>query len=828
MKKKGIVSGVIISWALGLLVVSIVIWVIVGPDKLLAKTKDLAFGFGLGTLPEEKVPEFAGVSDVPAALVQYFNTLVSAVSPPFPEGDRCLIDIGAMPELKDHRIFLKQGSIEIERRTLSRSPTGIIKEINGFRPCFVVSTPALDFHKCYMVENKKDACKNELTRPSGSTHLETNDYSKYLFKDGQDICFIKFYNDKDALFGLSGLLRFCDSPREGGKDGIDNDCKKKIKELYEKIECGGSVSAPILSSTPNLASPLDGKFTSETPVLLLSSTGASAYHFYARKSAETPETASWKDCSPVNSKQFQLPDGIKYFWSAKFCSDSSCNNCGSYAAERSFIIEHIATESTDGWSSSSDIITDGTVKQSGLVSIKMSGSNLIGKSATYTFESSVALNKISFFAKSSSKSSEIRISLTDSSGNQVKIKTRRSLFARRWHTIELVKNDFELLSASFDWNKINKIIFENRFIGPPFKELWIDSLQISSPPSSQQPPTQPAPTQPEPTESPSPQQPDFTIVHITTDSSPKGNPDIFGNKIVWDKREGPNNYNIYMYDLGSDGKFDPGADTGITKITNVNSNSQFASIYQNKIVWQDDREQPYRPHVYIYDLGDDGNFGTSDDIKTIKTLKISGIDGEFNEIDGDFPYSKIWQRQTKIYGDKVVWNNRNGFISTQNYWYDIQNKNMQYVNPSTGRQGWPKIYANKIIWEENNDIYIYDIDNGKINQIASGSAVQRDADVQGNKVVYVEDHNTIKLYDLSNDQVTEIITKEDSINNLEIYGEKIVYESPWGTINMYDLVTKVETQLSSDGANPAIYGDKVVWAEKKGTNSYDIYMAVLN
>jgi len=268
-----------------------------------------------------------------------------------------------------------------------------------------------------------------------------------------------------------------------------------------------------------------------------------------------------------------------------------------------------------------------------------------------------------------------------------------------------------------------------------------------------------------------------------------------------------------------------------TKITDVNSNSLFPSIYQNKIVWQDDRDNRYVPHVYLYDLGNDGIFGTLDDVED---LKISGIDEEFP---GGFPYSKVWQRHSKIYGDKVVWNNRNGFISTQNYWYDIRNKNMQYVNPSTGRQGWPNIYDNKIIWEENNDIYLYDIVDDNINLISEGDATKGEEDIHGNKIVYREfvygeDFQTIKLYDLSNDQTTEIIKKKDSISGLKIYGEKIVYNvynsGVFGTVYVYDLVTKVETQLSSNGQDPVIYGDKVVWVEKKEPDSFDIYMAVLN
>ena len=57
VKKKAIVSRVIIFWALGILVVFFVMYAIAGPNQLLAKTRDAALFFGLGNIPGEERPE---------------------------------------------------------------------------------------------------------------------------------------------------------------------------------------------------------------------------------------------------------------------------------------------------------------------------------------------------------------------------------------------------------------------------------------------------------------------------------------------------------------------------------------------------------------------------------------------------------------------------------------------------------------------------------------------------------------------------------------------------------------------------------------------------
>jgi len=118
---------------------------------------------------------------------------------------------------------------------------------------------------------------------------------------------------------------------------------KKINEGAEKIDIGffksdGTIKVKKTGATPNLFSPSNREITSRITELTLSSSGAAAYLFYARKVTETKATASHKSCSQVNKNQFStLSYNTIYFWSTKSCLDTSCNDCGIYASERSFM-----------------------------------------------------------------------------------------------------------------------------------------------------------------------------------------------------------------------------------------------------------------------------------------------------------------------------------------------------------------------------------------------------------------------------------------------------------------------------------------------------------
>ncbi len=50
-KKGGLIESPIVLWAIGILVVILLLWIMLGPEKLLATAKDLIFSFGAGKVP---------------------------------------------------------------------------------------------------------------------------------------------------------------------------------------------------------------------------------------------------------------------------------------------------------------------------------------------------------------------------------------------------------------------------------------------------------------------------------------------------------------------------------------------------------------------------------------------------------------------------------------------------------------------------------------------------------------------------------------------------------------------------------------------------------
>ena len=59
-KKGGLIESPIVLWAIGILVVILLLWIMLGPEKLMATAKDSIFTFGIGKIPGEEHPEIPG------------------------------------------------------------------------------------------------------------------------------------------------------------------------------------------------------------------------------------------------------------------------------------------------------------------------------------------------------------------------------------------------------------------------------------------------------------------------------------------------------------------------------------------------------------------------------------------------------------------------------------------------------------------------------------------------------------------------------------------------------------------------------------------------
>ncbi len=240
---------------------------------------------------------------------------------------------------------------------------------------------------------------------------------------------------------------------------------------------------------------------------------------------------------------------------------------------------------------------------------------------------------------------------------------------------------------------------------------------------------------------------------LTHDPSTKYHPNISGNRIVWyDKRNG--NYDIYLYDLGANGRYDGAANDsqeGEVQIT-TDPNSQFASaISGDKIVWQDYRENG-RYDAYMYDLVQGKEFQITSQAHHYN-VDISGnkIVYEY-EIDGF--------RNIRVYD--LGSNGR--YDGAGN---DPQESEFQ-ITSDPSYQYEPSISGNKITWYERRDwtydgrydIYVYDLgpdgqggtadDLGEV-KLTAGVFNNYFPQISDNKVVYYHD-GSIYLVDLGTDQ----------------------------------------------------------------------------
>jgi beta propeller repeat protein len=160
------------------------------------------------------------------------------------------------------------------------------------------------------------------------------------------------------------------------------------------------------------------------------------------------------------------------------------------------------------------------------------------------------------------------------------------------------------------------------------------------------------------------------------------NPDIYENKIVWQGMSADTWWDIYLYDLGPDGIKDTNDDRGLKQITNASGTQGQPKIYNNIIVWMDNRNNndPNNWDIYMYDL------------LTKKETQIT-TDPKF-------------QGNPDIYGDIIAWNDsRNGCCNI--YAWDIKRQQEIRITQHISNQQHVSVYKNRIVWSDYGDGGIY-------------------------------------------------------------------------------------------------------------------------
>ncbi|AKB83211.1 cell surface protein [Methanosarcina barkeri 3] len=287
----------------------------------------------------------------------------------------------------------------------------------------------------------------------------------------------------------------------------------------------------------------------------------------------------------------------------------------------------------------------------------------------------------------------------------------------------------------------------------------------------------------------------ITETRITTHGT-AANPDIYGNKIVWEDTSNGNSA-IYAYDLST------------KKETHITGNLKQTEpvVYGNKLVYISNGTD-----VYVYDLSTQK-----------KTLLHSNPPFDVGE--------------PAIYGNLIAWDYvMPDVLDSKIATYDLKT----HQSDLFGMGFWePAIYNKKIAYicyNDNNfgyDACVYDLSTSRdIWFTESGTA--HNVDIYGNKVVWDDNRNgnwDIYMYDLSTKKETQI-TNHGTASNPAIYGNNIVWQDNrngnWD-IYAYDLKTHQQTHatVKSDQVNPAVYGNKIVWTDYRNGKP-DIYMGTIS
>ena len=217
------------GWAIGLLILIVIAFLIFAPNQLFAKVRDQAINFGFGLLPEQKKPEFQGKTNIPSEVQNYFDNLLLQIRQQN-QKKNCIVDLGKIPSNDKFSIALYNDKVQIESINAevgdksALTPAIKTESIQGFRPCEVSGIAALNLHGCFVLGQERYC--NNMSKTSSQISLGKSKYSRYALMDEKGMCLINIYEDSFD-FGR------CDQPRYNGRDGFDSDC---IKFLEAKLK----------------------------------------------------------------------------------------------------------------------------------------------------------------------------------------------------------------------------------------------------------------------------------------------------------------------------------------------------------------------------------------------------------------------------------------------------------------------------------------------------------------------------------------------------------------------------------------------------------------
>jgi beta propeller repeat protein/parallel beta-helix repeat protein len=204
---------------------------------------------------------------------------------------------------------------------------------------------------------------------------------------------------------------------------------------------------------------------------------------------------------------------------------------------------------------------------------------------------------------------------------------------------------------------------------------------------------------------------------MTTNFTSGSNLNFYGNNIVWFNTQNGISGDVYSYNI------ETGIERRITPVTINSVNAYTPGIYEDKIVYCDDRNG--NMDIWLYDLS-------------------TGIETQIT-------YNTEDQRRPNIYGDIIVWYDLHDWKFNV-YMYNITTGVETRICSST-YNGYQErtisLNDRYIVWEDernldyiqNIDIYKYDIQNGIETPVCLAQGMQVHPQISGDNIVWYDQRN---------------------------------------------------------------------------------------
>ena len=205
------------------------------------------------------------------------------------------------------------------------------------------------------------------------------------------------------------------------------------------------------------------------------------------------------------------------------------------------------------------------------------------------------------------------------------------------------------------------------------------------------------------------------------------------------------------------------------------------------------------------------NFKEDNDIDETKNLIMILEYNQPYQLTSDYAN----QRNAEIYGDVVVWqDDRSG--NWDIFMFDLSTGRETRITTDKRDQVDPRIFGDIIVWKDtrnhrgsvdnyplgyNSDIYYYDLNSGKEQQLTTNVYCQSNPDIYQDNIVWIDYRNQkaeVFMYDLSTGWEMKISNNTNNCTNCKIFADIVIWSSISNnnvTLLKYNLTTAQTTTL---------------------------------